>query len=85
MLGAAGLVIVALLASLKTLRETKGARFDFGDALVQAIQPAGIGGWLQIVGILAFAIIGGLLVAAVVAARRGEGGALVAAGDEAGH
>ena len=82
-LGAIGLLIVALLAALKTLRETKGARADLGTALLQAVQPDGIGGWLQIVGILAFAIIGGLLVAAVAAARRG-GAALVAA-DQAGH
>ncbi len=82
-LGATGLLIVALLAALKTLRETKGAHIDLAGALARAIQPDGIGGWLQVVGILAFAVIGGLLVAAVAAARRG-GGALVAA-DHAGH
>ena len=84
-LGVAGLLIVALLAALKTLRETKGARFGFGDAVLQALQPAGIGGWLQIVGIVAFAIIGGLLVAAVSAARRGGGEALSSASDLSVH
>jgi MFS family permease len=62
-LGATGLLIVALLAALKTLRETKGAHIDLAGALARAIQPDGIGGWLQVVGILAFAVIGGLLVA----------------------
>ena len=84
-LGVVGLLIVALLTALKTLRETKGARFGFGDAVLHALQPAGIGGWLQIVGILAFAIIGGLLVAAIAAARRGGGEALSSASDQSVH
>ena len=38
--------------------------------------PAGITDWLELGGIAAFAIIGGLFVAALTAARRGEGRAI---------
>jgi hypothetical protein len=40
--------------------------------------PASIGDWLELGGVAAFAVISGLFVAALTAARRGEGRNLVA-------
>jgi PAT family beta-lactamase induction signal transducer AmpG len=62
--------LLALLAAIKTMRETKGA-FVFGPALRALLSPVSIGDWVQVVGIVAFALIGGLFAAAVAAARRG--------------
>jgi PAT family beta-lactamase induction signal transducer AmpG len=69
--GLFGLAIVALLAAIKTMRAAEGAGFDFQAALWQAMKPAGIADWVQLVGILVFAVMGGLFVAAAIAARRG--------------
>jgi PAT family beta-lactamase induction signal transducer AmpG len=74
LIGAAGFALVALLSALKTARDVPGAGFDFGAALLQAGQPAGVAEWIQLVGILVFALVGGLFVAAVAAARSGAAG-----------
>ena len=71
--GVFALGMTALLAALKTMRDTPGSGFDFGTALWQTARPAGITDWVQLFGILAFALIGGLFVAAVSAARHGAG------------
>jgi len=76
-LAVAGFVLDAALMAVKTMRETKGA-YDLGAALAKLASPAGIGDWLELVGIGAFAVIGGLFVAALTAARRGEGRAVAA-------
>jgi PAT family beta-lactamase induction signal transducer AmpG len=65
--------MTALLAALKTMREKPEAGFDFAGSLRQVITPAAITDWLQLVGIVAFAVIGGLFVAAIAAARHGAG------------
>ncbi|MCX6552758.1 MAG: MFS transporter [Acidobacteria bacterium] len=78
LVGAAGFVLDALLAAIKTMRETKGAGFDLGAAMRRLAQPANISDWVEIGGMAAFAIIGGLFVAALVAARRGAGRAVAA-------
>jgi PAT family beta-lactamase induction signal transducer AmpG len=72
-LGAASFLLVALLAALKRMREARGAGFDLAAAIWQTARPAAITDWVQLFGILAFAVIGGLFVAAAVAARRGMG------------
>jgi hypothetical protein len=38
------------------------------------MQPADVGGWLQIAGLLTFGLISGLITAAIFAARHGEAG-----------
>jgi len=70
MSGAVAFAVVVLLAALKTMRETAEAGFDLVAAAAQVARPASIPDWVQLVGIAAFAIIGGLFVAAVAAARR---------------
>jgi PAT family beta-lactamase induction signal transducer AmpG len=67
-------LMAALLAALKTMRDTK-TPFDFGAAVRQVAQPAAVTDWVQLFGIAVFAVVGGLFVAAIVAARRGAGAA----------
>ncbi|MBP1637037.1 MAG: major facilitator family transporter, partial [Acidobacteria bacterium] len=69
--GVFALLVVALLAAIKAKRAAEGAGFDFQGSLWRVLQPAGIPDWLQLVGILVFAVMGGLFVAATFAARRG--------------
>jgi MFS transporter, PAT family, beta-lactamase induction signal transducer AmpG len=68
------LALLALLAALKTRREVVDAGFDLGAAMRQVASPAGITDWVQLVGILVFAVIAGLFTAAVAAARHGAVG-----------
>jgi MFS transporter, PAT family, beta-lactamase induction signal transducer AmpG len=71
LIGVAALALIALLTALRTMRETPAVGFDFGAALWRVARPAGINDWLQLFGIAAFAVIGGLLVGATLAARSG--------------
>jgi MFS transporter, PAT family, beta-lactamase induction signal transducer AmpG len=77
LLGASGFALDATLMAIKTMRETKGA-FDLATAMVKLGSPAGINDWLEVGGIAAFAVIGGLFMAALTAARRGEGRTMAA-------
>ena len=70
-IGAASLALVALLAALKTMRATHGERLEFGAALGRVSRPVDMTDWVQLVGVLAIAVIGGLFVAAAMAARPG--------------
>jgi PAT family beta-lactamase induction signal transducer AmpG len=74
--GLFALAVIALLAALKAMRDTPGTTFDFRGAAWQVLSPASITDWLQLAGIVAFALIGGLFVAAVAAARRGAARAI---------
>ena len=65
--------MTALLAALKTLRDTPAAGFDVMAASRTIMSPVTVTDWLQVVGILAFGAIGGLFVAAAIAARRRTG------------
>ena len=75
LIGAAAFVFTALLAALKTMREAQGAGFDMGPAMWQVARPVAITDWVQLFGIVVFAVAGGLFVAAIVAARHGAGSA----------
>jgi len=77
-LGALGFVLDATLAALKAMRDTRGAGFDLQAEMWRIAHPATITGWVEIGGLAAFAIVGGLFVAALVAAKRGAGLALAA-------
>ncbi len=80
--GLFAVLIVAALTALKTMRETNAAGFDFAGALRQVLYPATLTDWVQLGGVVTFAAIGGLFVAAVSAARHGAGGRISeAAGD----
>jgi PAT family beta-lactamase induction signal transducer AmpG len=69
-IGVGTLAMAALLAAFDAMRANEGAPFDYAAALSQTIFPTSVGGWLQLVGIVAFGVIGGLFVAAYAAARR---------------
>ncbi|MEW5983747.1 MAG: MFS transporter [Acidobacteriota bacterium] len=80
--GVVGFVLDALLAALKAMRSAPEAGapapFDLYAAMWRLASPQSITDWLEIVGLAAFAVIGGLFVAALLAARRGAGRALAA-------
>ena len=59
-----GALLVALLDAMQATRANPPAAFDIGAAMWRLSHPADVGGWVQIVGILAFAIVGGLFIAA---------------------
>ena len=62
-------LLLAVLDAMQAMRATPPAPFDFGAALWRLSHPADVGGWLTIVGILAFAIVGGMFIAAMRARR----------------
>lgn len=76
--GVLGFVLDALLAALKSMREAPDAGFDLHAAMWHLALPQSITDWVELGGLLAFAIIGALFVAALLAARRGAGRALAA-------
>jgi PAT family beta-lactamase induction signal transducer AmpG len=71
---ALGAACVALMGALKTMRSEAGLGFDLAAAFTRLMQPADVGGWLQIAGLITFGIISGLITAAIFAARHGEAG-----------
>ncbi|HVQ13880.1 MAG TPA: MFS transporter, partial [Vicinamibacterales bacterium] len=70
MTAAVGLAIVTallltVLDAMDKVRTAPGTGFDIAGAMWRLTHPADVGGWLTIVGILAFAIIGGMFIAAM--------------------
>jgi hypothetical protein len=61
-------LLLAALDAMQAMRGTPGASFEFAAAL-RRLYPADINGWLQVVGIVAFATVGGMFVAAARAGR----------------
>jgi hypothetical protein len=57
-------LLVALLDAMQKMRGTPPVAFDIGAAIWRLVSPADVGGWVQIGGILAFAAVGGLFIAA---------------------
>lgn len=68
-----GVLTQASLAALKAMRGHPDASFDLAAPLGALFQPAKASDWLTWLGLLAFGAVCGLLTAAVVAARHGEG------------
>jgi MFS transporter, PAT family, beta-lactamase induction signal transducer AmpG len=66
--GVAG-VLVALLDAMQTTRTAPQTGFDLGAAMWRLSHPADVGGWVQVGGIVAFALVGGLFIAATRAKR----------------
>ena len=69
-MGLFALFMTTLLAALKNVRSGAESSFELGAAFSRIVQPVGVADWVQLVGIGAFAGIGGLFTAAVFAARR---------------
>jgi PAT family beta-lactamase induction signal transducer AmpG len=65
----AAVPLVALLDAMQAMRATPPAAFDIGAAMWRLSHPADVGGWVQLAGILAFAVIGGMFIAATRAKR----------------
>ena len=68
-----GAVGQAALQALKAMRGHPEVAFDLATPLGAMFQPANVSGWLSLLGLAAFGAICGVLTAAVVAARHGEG------------
>jgi PAT family beta-lactamase induction signal transducer AmpG len=66
-----GALFIAILSALKTTRTDVHAGFDLTGSFNALFHPAGVGDWVQLLGIAAFGVVSGLLTAAVVAARSG--------------
>jgi hypothetical protein len=64
-------LLMATISALKNMPE--GGGFLLGPALMAVLQPAGIAGWLQFLGVVVFGSTCALLTAAVSAARHGAG------------
>lgn len=69
----AGALTLSLLQALNALGGNPEAGFDMENPLKALLQPATIADWGSVLGLVAFAAIFGLLVAAVSAARHGAG------------
>lgn len=64
-LGIATVILVATLDAMDRMRAKPPEAFDFGSALWRVAHPDQIGGWVQLAGIAAFALVGGMFVAAM--------------------
>jgi PAT family beta-lactamase induction signal transducer AmpG len=65
-----GACVLALLSGLNVMKTAPHGEFRFLSALVALIQPAGIGAWLELLGLAVFGAMTGLVTAALSAARR---------------
>jgi PAT family beta-lactamase induction signal transducer AmpG len=63
-------LLLAVLDAMQAVRAQPGTGFDAGAALMRIVRPADAGDWIGIVGILAFALVGGMFIAALRARRR---------------
>jgi len=70
-LGIGASLLLAALDAMQAMRGTPGATFEFAAALGR-LYPVDVNGWLQVVGIVAFAAVGGMFVAATRAGRAQE-------------
>ena len=68
-----GAFAVALLSALTKVKDASGGGFDLIGEMQALVQPAGVGGWVELVGVVVFALLSGLLVAAIAVARQGQG------------
>jgi PAT family beta-lactamase induction signal transducer AmpG len=66
-----GTFIVVLMGALEAAK--KGSGFDLLTPLAELAHPAGVSGWLTLFGLSLFGTVCGLLTAAVLVARHGEG------------
>ena len=64
-------LLLAVLDAMDKVRSTPEAGFDIGGALWRLTHPVDPGGWVQIAGILTFALVGGMFIAAT-RVRRAE-------------
>jgi PAT family beta-lactamase induction signal transducer AmpG len=64
-------LFVAVLDAMQAMRATPPAAFDLSAAMWRLLNPEDVGGWVQVAGILAFAVVGGLFIAATRARQTG--------------
>jgi PAT family beta-lactamase induction signal transducer AmpG len=69
-LALAALLLLAVLDAVQVMRDGPAVGFDVGSALMRVTRPVDTGGWIQLAGIAAFALVGGVFIAAARARRR---------------
>jgi hypothetical protein len=69
-LALAALLLLAVLDAVQVMRDGPAVGFDVGSALMRVTRPVDTGGWIQLAGIAAFALVGGVFIAATWARRR---------------
>ena len=57
-------LLVAVLNAMQAMRATPPRAFDVAASLWQILRPADVNGWVQVGGIIAFSLVGGLFIAA---------------------
>jgi len=78
---AVGMICSVGLRALKAGRASAGGGLDFAGAIAGLLSPDGIGGWLELAGLLIFGAVVGLSVAAISAARHGAADEIARCGD----
>ena len=66
-----GVLVDATLAGLKQMRAHPATGFELVPAMTRLFNPADVSGWLELTGVVVFALMAGLGTAAVLAARHG--------------
>jgi PAT family beta-lactamase induction signal transducer AmpG len=64
-LAVVGTLLLSTLDAMDSMRAAPDQGFDFGAALGRLLRPAAISGWVTILGLLSFAAVGGVFVAAM--------------------
>jgi PAT family beta-lactamase induction signal transducer AmpG len=64
-LAVAGALLLSTLDAMDSMRAAPEQGFDFGGALGRLVRPTAIGGWVTILGLLSFAAVGGVFIAAM--------------------
>jgi PAT family beta-lactamase induction signal transducer AmpG len=65
----ASVLLLAALDAMETMRATPAEGFDFGASLWRLWHPVEIGDWVTLGGVVAFAVVGAMLIAAARARR----------------
>jgi len=66
-----GVVLLAILAGLAGMKAGEGGAFVWMAALREIVQPVGMGGWVQLGGVVVFGLATGIVTAALAAAQHG--------------
>jgi PAT family beta-lactamase induction signal transducer AmpG len=69
--GGVGVLLLAALAGLRAMRTTPGGSLPILLPLLEVVSPVGVGGWVQLFGLVVFSVGAGLVTAALSAAQRG--------------
>ena len=67
-----GVLLMAILSGLKGMKTAPTGAFYLAERLWEIVLPVGVGGWMQLAGLVVFGMAVGLVTAALSAAQRGR-------------